>query len=96
MEVLQQNARACVFKKVLYKKELHGGNRNGSGRGPAPTEYGFTSHQFEVIAAKITALIAKYAQAPWDSDPIAQDLVYTLRRYLDDVLEELQDFYIDP
>ena len=94
MEVLQQNARACVFKKVLFKKELHGGNRNGIG--PDPTEYGFTSHQFEVIAAKISALITKYAQAPWDSDPIAQDLVYTLRRYLDDVLEELQDFYIDP
>lgn len=90
VEVLQERARRCVFTKILDKKELHGGNRGG--RGPSPIEYRFTSHQFEVIAAKITALITKYAQAPWDSDLIAQDLVYILQGYLDEVLEELQRF----
>ncbi len=66
--------------------------------GPPPTAYRFTAAQHAVIETTMTALKNKYSQAPYDTDPVAQDLVFALNNYISEnvgekYLEEMMEMF---
>ena len=87
-EMVQTSIRQCVFEKVFTTPELHQGNRTQT---ILPPEYKFTKEQLGYMLGNTTDLRDKYAAAPYDTDPIAINLVHALGEYILQITPEYND-----
>jgi len=87
-EMVQTSIRQCVFEKVFTTPELHQGNRT---QNVLPPQYKFTITQLGHMLGNTTAIRDKYAAAPYDTDPIAINLVHALGEYVFQIAAEYSD-----
>ena len=86
VDIIELEARPCVYKEVMRRTAFYNPNRNG--KGPAPETKKFTYDQLEFMIAKVEELKFKYSQGEWLEDSNAIVLTNTLESYL--VLIRLQ------
>jgi len=87
-EMIQASVTQCAFDKVYTTPELHQGNRTQT---ILPPEYKFTKEQLGYMLGNTTDLRDKYAAAPYDTDPIAINLVHALGEYILQITPEYND-----
>jgi len=80
VEVVAAAARVCVLDAVFDRKDLHQGNRDGTG--PQTPQYRYENVMLEKMLNQTTELRDKYATDPWDTEVIAQSLVTILNNYI--------------
>jgi len=86
IDVIAEEARPCVYKKVLDNKEFYNPRRNGNG--PSIEERKFTSRQLNVMKSEISNMKQKYTIDPFQDIPLAQDLVVILDEYIAELFAE--------
>lgn len=80
VDIIELEARPCVYKEVMRRTEFYNPNRNG--KGPAPDTKKFTAEQIEMIIAKMVELRYKYSREEWQYDSNALVLVPILDSYI--------------
>jgi len=97
MPMVPREAWACVHNATvaLRQTEMQWDNSNRDGNGPNPTDYAFTWLQLQHTRDELLRLIGTYTDATlgWDVDPVAQDLVVHLYRYLGVIEDEIDGVY---
>lgn len=88
VELISAQARGCLLDKVFDEKLLHNAKRNGNG--PVQSSYMFTTNQLELMYNTTVDLRDKYAAAPWDTDSLAEQLVFILNNYINQILPEYE------
>lgn len=91
VNAIEPDARACVYKEVMKRKELLIGKRDK--KGPTSTLKSFTGPQLMQMKSTIETLRDKYSASPWIGVPIAQDLVASLNFYIEELNAE---YDLDP
>jgi len=80
MPIIAQEARPCVYKKVLDTKEFYNPRRIGNG--PSIEERNFTYQQLNTMKSEISKMKEKYTIDPFQDMPLAQNLVVILDGYI--------------
>lgn len=80
VDMLELEARPCVYKEVMRRTEFYNPNRNG--KGPAPETKKFTIEQLAFMIHKMEELKFKYSRSEWQNDSNAVVLVDILSSYL--------------
>lgn len=97
MPVVARGARRCVFGETTGKRgtEAQWDNSGRDGHGPDSSEYSFTWLQLQYTRDELLRLIGVYTNTTlgWDTDPVAQDLVVHLYRYLGEIEDEIDSIY---
>ena len=100
VEMIAAEARFCLLDKIYDDTSLHNGNRNGNG--PIASAFKFNIDQLKFMVDKTKELRDKYRTAPWDTDPVAEELVFILSNYLNQIRPEylyhkaIQDWGVSP
>ncbi len=88
VELIEPEARPCVYNEVMSKRELY--NKNRDGKGPQPDLKLFTVKQLEYMKTVMETLRDRYSAEPWTEDSNAIDLVDALNSYISEVETEYE------
>jgi hypothetical protein len=85
VNVIQYDARPCIYRQVIGRKEFYNTNR-----GPKASEKEFSHQQLNSMRAQLETLRDKYSVEPWTGSTIAITLVNILNGYISDVQAEYE------
>lgn len=88
VNLIEPEARNCVFDEVLSRKEFYNPNRDG--HGPPVSSKQFTADQLDIMRTRMEAVRDKYAAEPWTLQETAIGLVDALNTYISEVETEYE------
>eukprot|EP00551_Chaetoceros_affinis_P001482 CAMPEP_0203650148 /NCGR_PEP_ID=MMETSP0088-20131115/23852_1 /ASSEMBLY_ACC=CAM_ASM_001087 /TAXON_ID=426623 /ORGANISM="Chaetoceros affinis, Strain CCMP159" /LENGTH=338 /DNA_ID=CAMNT_0050508803 /DNA_START=147 /DNA_END=1163 /DNA_ORIENTATION=- len=95
INVVEEEARPCVYKEVMARPEFYKNGREGSG--PDPDLKKFTHLQLDFMRGRLEELRNKFSSGRWLEDNNAKKLVEILNEYINEVQVEYEiavaDYY---